>query len=222
MQDVKLLADPDHISLVKDKYLHNERLNADERLRFSKRLNEINLQRMSMGEDHQVKTVEINTFMIKEADDKKNMQTKLQEQRQFMGRRFRMSNETLILRFFKFLITKLPDKNVVFNISKGIVRNKVGGDARVQKARTVKTRGFFVSVRDPFLKDENHGIYLRDENNFNRLIIKLKQFIREASQGRLEDFLLEAEAEADPEPKKEDEKKQGAKDEKVESIKMKA
>ena len=137
-----------------------------------------------MGDDSYGKTVEINTFMIREAEDKNNMLKKLQEQRQFMGRRSRMSNESLILRFFKFLITKLPDKNIVFNISKGTVINKVGGEARLQKARTVKSRGFFISVRDPFLKDENHGIYLRDEHNFNRLIIKLKQFIKEASKKR--------------------------------------
>jgi len=117
-----------------------------------------------------------------------------------MGRRSRMGNETLILRFFKFLVTKLPDRNIVFDISKGIVRNKAGGEARINKARMVRNTGkLLISVKDPFLKRENHGIYLREENNFNRLIIKLKQFIREASIGNLEDFLLESEAEQDDE-----------------------
>ena len=117
-----------------------------------------------------------------------------------MGRRSRMGNETLILRFFKFLVTKLPDRNIIFDISKGIVRNKAGGDARVNKARLVRNTGkLLISVKDPFLKRENHGMYLREENNFNRLIIKLKQFIREASIGNLEDFLLESEAEQDDE-----------------------
>ena len=117
-----------------------------------------------------------------------------------MGRRSRMGNETLILRFFKFLVTKLPDRNIVFDISKGIVRNKAGGEARINKARMVRnTSKLLISVKDPFLKRENHGMYLREENNFNRLIIKLKQFIREASIGNLEDFLLESEAEQDDE-----------------------
>jgi hypothetical protein len=117
-----------------------------------------------------------------------------------MGRRSRMGNEILILRFFKFLVTKLPDRNVIFDISKGSVRNKAGGDARVNKARMVRNTGkLLISVKDPFLKRENHGLYLREENNFNRLIIKLKQFIREASIGNLEDFLLDAEAEQDDE-----------------------
>ncbi len=111
-----------------------------------------------------------------------------------------MGNETLILRFFKFLVTKLPDRNIVFDISKGIVRNKAGGEARINKARMVRNPGkLLISVKDPFLKRENHGMYLREENNFNRLIIKLKQFIREASIGNLEDFLLESEAEQDDE-----------------------
>jgi hypothetical protein len=144
--------------------------------------------------------MEINTFMIKEPADKENMMKKLQEQRMFMGRRSRMGNETLILRFFKFLVTKLPDRNVIFDISKGTVRNKAGGEARINKARMVRNTGkLLISVKDPFLKRENHGLYLREENNFNRLIIKLKQFIREASVGRLEDFLLESEAEMDDE-----------------------
>lgn len=117
-----------------------------------------------------------------------------------MGRRSRMGNETLILRFFKFLVTKLPDRNIVFDISKGIVRNKAGGEARINKARMVRNTGkLLISVKDPFLKRENHGMYLKEENNFNRLIIKLKQFIREASIGNLEDFLLESEAEQDDE-----------------------
>ncbi len=117
-----------------------------------------------------------------------------------MGRRSRMGNETLILRFFKFLVTKLPDRNIVFDISKGIVRNKAGGEARINKARLVRNTGkMLISVKDPFLKRENHGMYQREENNFNRLIIKLKQFIREASIGNLEDFLLESEAEQDDE-----------------------
>ena len=62
-----------------------------------------------------------------------------------------------------------------------------------------KNGKLLISVKDPFLKRENHGLYMREENNFNRLIIKLKQFIREASIGNLEDFLLESEAEQDDE-----------------------
>jgi hypothetical protein len=117
-----------------------------------------------------------------------------------MGRRSRMANEILILRFFKFLVTKLPDRNIVFDIARGTVRNKAGGEARINKARLVRKNGkLLISVKDPFLKRENHGLYMREENNFNRLIIKLKQFIREASIGNLEDFLLESEAEQDDE-----------------------
>ena len=154
--------------------------------------------------------------MIKETADKENMMRKLQEQRQFMGRRFRMSNEILILRFFKFLITKLPDRNVIFDVSKGSVINKAGGDARVQKTRITRDKShLFISVKDPFLKKENHGVHMREENNFKRFLTKLKQFIREASQGRLEDFLLDSEAEQD-----DDEDRKYAQEEAINNSKM--
>ena len=94
-----------------------------------------------------------------------------------MGRRARITNETHILRFFKYLITKLPDRNVIFDISKGTIKTRQGGDFRVQKTRKTNKKGALISVKDPFMKDENHGFYLKDENNFNRLIIRLKQFI---------------------------------------------
>ena len=54
------------------------------------------------------------------------------------------------------------------------------------------------------MKDENHGFYLKDENNFNRLICRMKSFITEASQGRLEDFLLESEMEPETDKELED------------------
>ena len=197
------IADQEQVALIRAKYLHDEKLTSDERARFSKDLSEVNLQKLGMEDDYQLKTLEINTFMIKESDDKKNMMDKLQAQRQFMGRRARISNESLVLRFFKFLITKLPDRNVSFNIARGTVISKSGGDARVNKSRSLRRKSrLLISVKDPFLKREDHGFYLRDENRFNRLIIKLKQFIKEASQGRLEEFLLEAECEEDEEVEK--------------------
>jgi hypothetical protein len=72
--------------------------------------------------------------MIKVNEDKEsktNMMDKLIQQRQLMGRRSRITNESLILRFFKYLITKLPDRNVVFDISKGTIKTRSGGDFRI-------------------------------------------------------------------------------------------
>jgi hypothetical protein len=72
--------------------------------------------------------------MIKVNEDKDSrtkMMDKLIQQRQLMGRRSRITNESLILRFFKYLITKLPDRNVVFDISKGTIKTRTGGDLRV-------------------------------------------------------------------------------------------
>ena len=41
-----------------------------------------------------------------------------------MGRRYKITNELILLKFFRFLITKLPERNLVFNIKKGIIRQK--------------------------------------------------------------------------------------------------
>jgi hypothetical protein len=71
--------------------------------------------------------------MIKVNEDKDSreiMMKRLTQQRQLMGRRSRITNESLILRFFKYLITKLPDRNVVFDISKGTIKTRSGGEFR--------------------------------------------------------------------------------------------
>jgi hypothetical protein len=111
-----------------------------------------------------------------------------------------MNNEILILRFFKFLITKLPDRNIIFDIAKGRVINKAGGDSRIVKESFMRKNGnLLISVKDPFLRKENHGIYLTEPRNFNRLIIKMKLFISQASIGKLQEFLSESTAEQDDE-----------------------
>ena len=46
-----------------------------------------------------------------------------------------------------------------------------------------------ISVKDPFLKYENHGFWLRDKQRFDRLILRLKYFIQETSQGRFEELM---------------------------------
>ncbi len=47
----------------------------------------------------------------------------------------------------------------------------------------------YLSIKDPFLRLENHGYYLREAQYFNRFILKCKELIVEAAQGRLEDFI---------------------------------
>ena len=68
-----------------------------------------------------------------------------------MGRRYKITNELILLKFFRFLITKLPERNLVFNIKKGIIRQKQVGR---------RGRGLYISVKDPFLPAENHGYFL--------------------------------------------------------------
>jgi hypothetical protein len=50
IQDTKMIANPDEIPIVQKKYLHNEKLTSDERARYSRDLNEINLERMNMSD----------------------------------------------------------------------------------------------------------------------------------------------------------------------------
>jgi hypothetical protein len=50
IQDMKLLANPDEIPIVKTKYLHNEKLTSDERKRYNRDLSELNLARMNMDD----------------------------------------------------------------------------------------------------------------------------------------------------------------------------
>jgi hypothetical protein len=91
-----------------------------------------------------------------------------------MGKRYKISNESLILRFFRHIVTKTVDRNTVYNISKGRILYK-NGDRGVRQTK----RGSYISIKDPFLKQENHGYWLKDEKNFHQLIFKLKEFIRE-------------------------------------------
>lgn len=57
----------------------------------------------------------------------------------------------------------------------------------------MKRRGIQISIKDPFLKLENHGYWLKDEKNFHQLILKVKEFIFSVQQGRIEDFIIQTE-----------------------------
>jgi len=86
----------------------------------------------------EIKTVEINTFMINDPKDKARMMDKLREERKYISWQPSLTNETIILRFFKFLIFNLPDRKIIFDIAKGRVIRKTGGDARINKGPFVR------------------------------------------------------------------------------------
>jgi hypothetical protein len=102
-----------------------------------------------------------------------------------IGKRYKISNESLILRFFRHLVTKTADRNVVYNISKGRIGYKSGD--RVRQSN----RGIHISIKDPFLKLENHGYWLKDDRNFHQIILKLKEFILAVQSSRIEDYILQ-------------------------------
>jgi hypothetical protein len=98
-----------------------------------------------------------------------------------MGSTRKQFNENLMIRFLRFLVTNLPERKVVFNIAKGRVTYK-RGEVRLKSK-------LFISVKDPFIRHENHGVHLSDENKFNRLIRKVKEFIHEAAECNIESYI---------------------------------
>lgn len=111
---------------------------------------------------------------------------------------YKITNESLILRFFKFIILKVSERNVTFDICKGRIFLK----SERERLGARKKRRLLISIKDPFLRLENHGFYLKQPEHFNRLIVRLKEFIMEASQGRLEDFITDIKLEPDEADKK--------------------
>jgi hypothetical protein len=131
-----------------------------------------------------------------------------------MGRRYKVTNESLMLRFFKHLVTKLGERNLVFNISKGRIGTK--------QANRVRTgRGLLINVRDPFLKLENHGYWMKDEKNLFLLIMKIKECIHAIAGNDIESFIIQTDLkpnEKDLQDQEEDVKKRNEALEKAKNV----
>lgn len=102
------------------------------------------------------------------------MQEQLAKKRQLMGNRYKVTSESLLIKFLRFLVLKLPQGNLRFNISKDYVGQKSTARWRVNKSLKI-------SVKDPFLTFENHGYWLKDKERFQKLIYRLKYFLIETS-----------------------------------------
>lgn len=89
------------------------------------------------------------------------------------------SAECLFIKFLKFLIMKLPERNLDFNIAKGNIRNKKRPH-----------QSLFISIKNPHIKFINEGRALRDRNKFNTLILKMKEFLKQAKEGTVEQYFL--------------------------------
>ena len=92
-----------------------------------------------------------------------------------MGKRHKESNEALLMKFLRFIAVKVGGQSCQFDVKKGHLKMKRGR--------------LLISVRDPFLHFENHGYYLKDQKKFQRLIIRVKTFIQDCAQGRIEEAL---------------------------------
>ena len=160
-------------------FLSQERLEKEQALKFKSMLTEENLLNLGKDPEEISRYVEIDGFINTDTANRQHIIDELARARSFFGKGFKTSNEQLFLRFLRFMALKLPEKNVVFNIKKGLITYKTQG----------RRKGPLISVKDPFLKNENHGIYLQSENKFNRLIFIIKEFIMETSKGRIEEVI---------------------------------
>ena len=53
-------------------------------------------------------------------------------------------------------------------------------------SKRIIRKNVYLSVKDPFLKYINHGSALKGEKRLNRLVVKLKEFIRFVSRNEYE------------------------------------
>jgi len=175
-QSELVVSPSDHMSL--------ERLNQHDAQRIKTRLTVANVEALEQPEDTvAAKHVEIDCFINSESRNKQLLMDNMLRARGLMGRAHKQSNESILLKFFKFLAINLPLRNVIFDVKKGgLVYNR---DA------SRRNKALLVSVKDPFLREQNHGVYLQDEVKLKLLVTRIKEFIIEASKGRLEDFLKE-------------------------------
>ena len=90
-----------------------------------------------------------------------------------MGGRYKVHNESLLVRFLRFLLLKLPQGNLQFDLTKGRVAVK-------------RYKKLLISVKDPYLRYENHGCWLKDKQRLDRLLLRLRHFIRYAQEGKFE------------------------------------
>ena len=49
-----------------------------------------------------------------------------------------------------------------------------------------------LSVKDPFIKYINHGSALKGEKRLNKLVVKIKEFIRFTSRNELEQYMSDS------------------------------
>lgn len=156
-------------------FMIEERLSTEDRKRIRSYLNVTNVKLFN-DQDQEKKTERIDSFQLnlgKEPHLKSKIQAELQHTRSLMGGRYKVHNESLLVRFIRFLLLKLPQGNLQFDLTKG----------RVVQKRYKKLQ---VSVKDPYLRYENHGCWLKDKQRLDRLLLRLRYFLRYAQEGKFE------------------------------------
>ncbi|CDW88878.1 UNKNOWN [Stylonychia lemnae] len=89
-----------------------------------------------------------------------------------------MESDKLFILFLKHLAVSLPSRNTKYNIASG----------GLQKKRLHKNQ--YINVRNPFIKMINQGSILKDPFKFNKIIYKVKEFIRFIHEGQFDHYIL--------------------------------
>lgn len=86
----------------------------------------------------------------------------------------------------RFLIMKLPERKIEFNIARGHI---------VKKRLRYNANGFAsklqISIKHPFVKYLNLGRSMQDKNRLNKLLVCMKDLIKAASLGKAEELFME-------------------------------
>ena len=84
----------------------------------------------------------------------------------------------ILVKLAQKLVLSLPRKNLVFNPKKG----------RIYAKRTNK---LLISVKDPFMKEINYGMQMRDREKLKHLVDVLKAFIKAAANKSIDAFFVD-------------------------------
>ena len=84
------------------------------------------------------------------------------------------------MQFIKKLVINLPKKNMVFNSKRGKVYNKRKKGGRLN-----------ISIKDPFIKELNHGVDMLNSENLKQLVETLTLFMKASCKANVGEFLLD-------------------------------
>lgn len=111
-------------------YMNMERLTKEEMQKFKAMLTEENLSEkltLDLLSGEQAKTsrfVEIDAYINDDPQNRQLLLDNLKRARYILGSNRKQFNENIFINFIKFLVLRLPERSVAFNIKKGLISRK--------------------------------------------------------------------------------------------------